>query len=564
MLGHPGLRLLIALKLKGGVRAQARRLKQPKNWIFLGLGGLLMLAWLASFLGGAMRSSSLPSGHMLFLGTRLGLVVLVLLTLIGAFNHRGLYLPKEEIELCFSAPVSRSDLVRYRLLINLLKSVFAAVIFGLGASMRMPVGIFGFLGACVTLLTVPIVGQITAIVLGGAENKLGKLASKLPLRGMTIALVMVLMFVAVGFVLGQSNPFANLLDPDRTTFEELASSNVVRTLLLPFDPWARMITAQSAREFLPWFAFAIAFWIAGFVLATRIDVDFRELSLATSADIAKRLNRLRRGSFGIGRSKPSKTALGWNAPWILGRGSFGAVAWLKLATIMRAERNTVLVSVFIVLAITLASGMLRPNSPEDVLVGSAILCSLCTVYLCLGLRFDFRSDLEIMDAIKSWPLQPWALFLATLLPEVLLVSALIAFLLVGRVAILHYFHPGMIALLAFQPLVTFTWVALDNAVFLYSPVRHTPGDEGALQHMGRSMVLMLLRLALVGVVVVAAGVPATASWLLVTYVLGGSTELGLSIASAVGWLGLAAVDFGLVMAGGMVLRRFDVARDKPQ
>ena len=88
MLGHPGLRLLIALKFKGGARAQVRRLKQPKNWIFLALGGVLVLGWLGSFLGGTLRASHVASDDMLFLGTRLGLLVLVLLTLIGvAINY---------------------------------------------------------------------------------------------------------------------------------------------------------------------------------------------------------------------------------------------------------------------------------------------------------------------------------------------------------------------------------------------------------------------------------------------------------------------------------------------
>ena len=48
--------------------------------------------------------------------------------------------------------------------------------------------------------------------------------------------------------------------------------------------------------------------------------------------------------------------------------------------------------------------------------------SVGTLYLCAGLRFDFREDLDAMESLKAWPVRPWRVFLATLLPEVVLVS----------------------------------------------------------------------------------------------------------------------------------------------
>src|SRR5207244_4901759 len=112
-----------------------------------------------------------------------------------------------------------------------------------------------------------------------------------------------------------------------------------------------------------------------------------------------------------------------------------------------------------------------------------------------------------------WPLRPALLFLATILPETVLVSGLLVLAVLVRAAYVGKFHPALLGLIAFQPLVVLTWVALDNAVYLFSPVRYTPGQEGALQHMGRTMVLFLLRVALLIVIGFVAFLPAfLANW----------------------------------------------------
>src|SRR5687768_16725108 len=117
MFGHPALRLLIGLKVRATLRRQLRRLKRPSGALFALVGFLLVALWLGGLWAGeAFRQPAHVSHAGLFLGTQIGVLVLCLMTALGAFHHRGLYLPKEEIELCFAAPVSRSDLVRYRLL----------------------------------------------------------------------------------------------------------------------------------------------------------------------------------------------------------------------------------------------------------------------------------------------------------------------------------------------------------------------------------------------------------------------------------------------------------------
>src|SRR6185369_2111841 len=124
------------------------------------------------------------------------------------------------------------------------------------------------------------------------------------------------------------------------------------------------------------------------------------------------------------------------------------------------------------------------------------------------------------------------------------------------------FHPALVGIIAFQPLVTFAWVALDNAVYLYAPVRYSPGQEGALQHMGRSLVLMHLRFGLLVSVAIGAGLPAAGAYFGLHLGLGASKAAALWTGGSIAWAGLLVADALLVLAGGKMLQRFDVARDR--
>jgi hypothetical protein len=250
-------------------------------------------------------------------------------------------------------------------------------------------------------------------------------------------------------------------------------------------------------------------------------------------------------------------------PWLLGRNPTGAVAWLKLGQIVRKARGTLATSFLIIALVTVVfTQTLDARTFTDGFGAAMLIAGVGTLYLCMGLRFDFRSDLDLMASIKTWPLPGWRVFLGTLLPEVFLVSLLLWAAILVRAAATGTLMPELLCILLLQPLVTFTWVAVDNAVFLFSPVRYTPGQESALQHVGRSMYLLLLRGIVFGAVLAVAAVP------VVLFVWIAGEELGWGVRSLV-WV--ASVLLGVVLLGasaaltwlgGHLLRRFDVARDR--
>ena len=570
MIGHPALRLLVWLKLRAAIRAQARRLRKPSGILFALVAVSLFVFWIASlWIGGALRPHGPSDPLELRVMTQVGIGVLCLMTVVGSFHHRGLYLPKEEIELAFSSPVSRGDLVRYRLTVGLLRSILAGLFFGLASARRMPHGGFAVAGAMVTMATVPLLGQASALLLGDAENRIARVARRLPLRGFSAVLGIA---VGLGFaaLLIPSDAFDDWFSPGAAAGLDRGAvfgHPVVRGVLAPFLPWATMISAPDARTFWTAAAFCVGFWFAGVELVSRIPVDFRELSLATSADVAKRITRARKGGIGASAGKVWKEALSWRVPWLFGRGPFGAVAWLKTASIVRKARGTILFSTLVIAFVTFVfTAQFDGVDDRDVVAGAALLALVGTLYLCTGLRFDFRQDLDQMEVVKSFPLRPARLFLATILPEVVLVSTLLLLGILARSAMIGRFHPLVLVIFAFQPLVTLAWVALDNAVFLYAPVRYTPGQEGALQHMGRSVLLMLLRATLFGTVFFAMALPVGVVVFLYQVVEEGFSGVGFEAALAgaaiVSWVVLVAVDVALLLAGGRMLVRFDVARDR--
>jgi hypothetical protein len=560
ILGHPALRLLARRKLAGMWRRQKSRLRRPSGILFAVLGAATILFWLGStFLTRIFPSTGRAQAHFdMHELSSVGLA-LTILTLLSSLNFRGLYLPPEEIDRLFSAPLSRSDLVRYRLLTSLTRSLFGGLFFSAVIAIRTPVPLYGFVGALVAMLTLPVLGQAASLLMGDAESRLAGRLSKLPIRyfaGIFVALLLIYLVIPVSRRGSGSDVFASV----QAWIRGAAKHPALGAVLKPFEPWARMMTAQELAPFLGWFSLCAVIWVALFEITARIRIDFRELSLETSADVARRIKRARRGALGASGTEASRKSASWRVPWYFGRGPFGAIAWRKSAAILRKARGTFLMSGIILSMLTFVSTFVRPEREAAALIGSMIIVAPGVLYLCSGLRYDFREDLDRMDVIKSYPLAPQRVFLATLLPQVAFVSLGLVIAVWLRAAITRDFHPWIIGISAAVPGVVLAWVAIDNAVFLFAPVRFVPGQEGVLHHAGRSIVLMLLRVALAMVV----AVPLVVFLVVLAQVRGDIAHDPASIAIGSGFCVamLAATDAALVYAGGRLLARFDVARDR--
>jgi hypothetical protein len=152
-------------------------------------------------------------------------------------------------------------------------------------------------------------------------------------------------------------------------------------------------------------------------------------------------------------------------------------------------------------------------------------------------------------------------FLATLLPEVVLVTCLLAGTIVLEASAAARVSAHVVGIVGALPFLVFAWVALDNLVFLFAPVRIVPGQDGLVQNAGRRMIQIGLQFGL-GLLVAGCGSLAFWGARAAAVRVGMGAALAL-VAGYVAVLGvLVAWDASLVLAGGAVLRRFDVARDR--
>ncbi len=549
------LRKLVLLRLRGGFRRQLARLRTPRGVLLALLGIALFGFWLASAAFSARRDAAFdPRGT----AARVSLVALafVLVSFAGALRHRGLFIPREEIERLLSAPLSRAEIVRYRLCTNALRSLFGGVFVAVLGAVRMPNPFFGFFGALIAMVTLTVFNQFAAIALGALEHRnarrLAAFSRALSVLGIAgIGVTLGALFTGTGL---EEFP---ILGPLFSDLDEPGSA--LHRVTYVFRPWTSAIVAASASEFLAWILVDLVFLAALFEATARLPVDYRELSLDTAASVAARLRRVRHGG-GAAASRASLSSV-QRVPWLFGRGALGAVAWRKTASILRKARSAIAIAIFVLLLVVVLARAITDREPGADF-GPMLVALLGTIYLSAGLRFDFREELERMEAIKGWPLAAHKIFVAMLLPQAVLVAALLGAAVILEAVAARELHPITIGCLALLFPVVFGWIALDNAVFLFAPVRAVPGQEGMLQNAGRMVVLMLLRLALL-FVAIAVGFGA---FFLADLAARQFFDLSRTVTAAIGltaaWSAVVLEDVVLTWLGGVCLRRFDVARDR--
>ena len=599
LLREPSLGLLLRLKMRGSARRMWRRVKSPRGAALTLFGLALLGFWILAILLGSRVET--PAGlevdpESLRGNVRLALMIFFTVSVGGALVNRGLFLPSSEIERLFSSPLKRSDLVRYRLLVSVGRNLLGGALFAFLIARRLPDPIWGYFGVLVTIQVLPLANQFLAILAGLVE---GRLARTLGYLGRGLAVLFALFAMVVVFLLVSHQRLDELpgvaalierLKPHLAASAGeggLALPSVLTRATLVFEPWARLLTATNPFDFATWLGVCLGLWVLLFEATARLPVDFRELSLDTAANIAARLRRMRRGG-GAASAKASQGAKWLRVPWLIGRGPTRAVVWRKTTTVLRKARGTLWISGIVLVLVTLLSSfvtrgeeltrteydietgrvveVLGTGGFEELLLTllpSLLIAGLGVLYLSGGLRFDFREDLDRMESMRSWPIPPARLFMATVLPQVLLVSVLVLGALALRVALTREYHPALLGLAAFVPPLSLAWIALDNAAFLFMPVRMTPGQGGMIPNAGRAFLVIFLRLGMLFCVAVVGAAAGMGTYFVADRFWGVSGDEVMLAVVASTWGALVIADVALLYVGGWLVSRFDVARDIP-
>jgi hypothetical protein len=546
---HPGLRALARLQRQAWRRRVLRSLRSPRGLV----SALLILGLLGLWVGGAFLQAPLLDGSTdAGLRRQLAGVMLSALLLIAVVNgiaHRGVYLPPEELERLLSAPVPRADLVRYRLSRMLVRGLPFAAILGALLARNMPSPAHAWLPAALAILLIPIVAQLLALALSVSDGLASRLAARVP-RGI-LRLLLLPVLIGIPLILTEARELfpAGALDGDR--MRELLDHRLVRWGTLPLAPFTWAMAAVTTSAAVMRTAACAGVLAALYELTVRLPVDFREVSIETSRDLAQRIARVRSGSGGVAAMGADSGAARRRMGWWAGRGPFGALVWLRSTELLRRAGRVVYVALLqLALAVFLGTVLVQDHAG-----GAVLVLALSTYHLSTTIRADLRADLDRIQEVKAWPLPASQTFLASVLPGALVAGLLVSGALVLRAALAGGVREIDLVLAVAAPVLALVWGCVENLSFLVAPVRFTPGEVGTLQSMGRVMLHSLANLAVVGLVVApAVGVSLGTARLLGEGALAQLAGLGAACAFALGLVG------ALSLLGGRALRRLDPSR----
>lgn len=531
-----GLWSLVGLRVRAAGRDAAERLRTPSGAL-AGVATLLFFAvWLVPRL--LLPDLRMVDSSWLAQVGPLGL----LLVWFGQIAVRGggevLGFQAAEADQLFGGPFSPSELLRYKVTLLVVAWVLGGLMLSPMAAFyaRHPLG-----GPAATLLVLPFL-QMSAMLAtllrrGGRRRTWWRAA-----------------YGAVLVVLGLAALRVRAWGAD-AWIDALQAHPVAGALLLPFRAGIGLLVADQGGEVLQWAAVMLATDALLVVLLVRAGRGaWLELAAEGAQHVQAALQQVRRGG-GVGTLGEVWTV---GVPMLPRWRGLGTVAWRRLVEIVR--RPATFVTLGGVVALVVVIGVLFPSAVGGMsrtatargMMASAVAWG--TVLVPGVLRLDFRADLDRLDPLLALPIRPSALFLGQILPMVVLVTGLCWTIFAGAALWAPGAAPLALVLGLAEPGFALAVLAVENALFLFFPVR-MEGGEAALQSVGRNLAVTFGGWTIHGGLVVMAATTGGLGWLVT------SSALVAGLAALLPLLGGAVLAVAL---GAARLARLDPSADVPR
>ena len=461
-----------------------------------------------------------------------------------------------ENEYLRTAPITRTQLISYRLTSIFSAAVLKALCFSLVMIPDLKIWLFGFVGMLLGLVFVDLI-RVTFELFFHGLSKTGQMICRTLVIGGLIGIVGWKLLEC----LYSSTAEAEIASPGSLLFFKgfvlslygLASTSVGQALMLPFRAFSELIlTARPGFQTLI-FAFTGLGLVGGLASSiyfvdrwmlrrrkVREKKDYQR-GLATSLQVAAKQNQRRRRV-----SVPMRL------------NGFGSILWRQLLGAYH-YRMTLVISLGLPIFLCCIP-LLAKHSPLMMLinvVGGVVFYSF--LLLPSALMLDFRRDISRMAVLKSLPITPLAMTLGQLSAPVLICSMfqwvvlLIAFSIgsiLGWQAILAAFLLIPVNVLIF---------AIENFIFMMAPYRHN--QEGV------DVFLRTILTFTAKGILFAIALAVTVGWAMVAKTLGqtlaSSPAVGPIIFGAGIWLFTCLVSSGFVYGLTRIYERFDPSQDLP-
>jgi putative ABC exporter len=556
---------LARLSLVNGIRRRLKRLRQPKYMVGFAVG-LLYYYWLFIRPRGQAGGATLPRSAAEVVAI-LGLGTLVAMGWLFGSSRSPLVFTPAETHFLFTAPLTRHQVLNFKLLRSQLalglSSLLSVLLFSGG---HFPATrILRVLGLWLVFATLQIHSGVTALVRQSLEEHgVTAVRRRLGAFALLAGIVGTAAFALRGQFAGVQAAF--IADP-AAGFEALSAllqQGALGVITWPLAALVRPALAPDLAAFAARLPAALLVLAVHYVWLVRSSVAFEEVAVESAERMARRLAAWRSGR----RPPPAAGAAKRARPPLTRLATTGspvrAIAWKNVQAEWRGSgvRLPVIIGIGVIIVAWVASlGEAAGTGLQVLAMLSLMVGAMAVVFGPYGLRNDLRSDLQLWDLLKSYPLRGADLVAGEALGPVTVLTAIAwASFTTGFFVSLGFEVPGLsvservAALLAAgiaAPALLCVTTLIQNAAVLFFPAWITigPARAAGVEMIGQRLVTMvgsqvLLVVALIPALVMAsvaiaigglAGV--TGVWLAVPGAVAVAVTLAFEARLAVVWLG---------------------------
>jgi hypothetical protein len=487
---------------------QLRRLRQPRYFVALVLG--LAYLWFLVFRQSPRPSQAGPlEARWIELIAALGVAGAMAWAWLFGSERRALAFTPAELTFLFPAPVTRRQLIHFKLLRNQLVILLNTAIWTFVLSReRFGASTWRHAAAVWVLLTTLSLHRLGASFVRStlADHGLEGLRRKLlTFAAVTLVLAGAVLVVYDAYSLIGEGWHAGV-GPFVASLGTALESPVARVLLWPFRALGRPLTAPTASAWLTAMGPAVVLLALHYLWVLRSDAAFEEVAAQASLRRAQALADRSQSS------RPRRTVSREPPPYRLSPigPQAGAILWKNLVGVWRTGRPRVVAVGLVVGGALLAGLSFRTGSTVAEIVGwfAAMWAGFLLVIGPQWIRSDLRSDLPSLDLLRSYPLPGRSVIAGEVAASTLVVSALqLGVLTVAYLAFLgnRVMEPGLplrtAALAAgfiVLPVINLLGVLIHNgAVILYPAwLGLASGRPAGVEALGQNMLAIIAYLLL--------------------------------------------------------------------
>jgi hypothetical protein len=556
-----------------------KRLKQPKYLVGAIVGGLYFYFYFFRYLfrgfGGrpAVNMTVSPEHLQLFesLGA-LALFVIVLLAWLIPHERAALTFTEAEVAFLFPAPITRRNLVHYKLVRSQLRIFFSTLLLTLfsrrlGGSIWIHASGWWLILSTLNLHFLGCSFARTMLLDHGISNRLRRLL----VFGLAVAMAGAVWVWAKRTLPAPGSADTANLNAILDYAQRVLTAGPALYLLYPFRLVVRPFLAQDATAFFGALTPALLLFLLHYLWVIYSDVAFEEASVEASQKLAVRIAAARAGNW-QGAKKNQKARRPWFKLAATGP-SATALLWKNLIGVGQAFSPRLWFSLIVFVVVAVGVGMGNAGRSQNLLFLVALLIAIALGYsLLLGpqlLRLDFRHDLPLADLLKTFPLRGWQIALGEILAPVVVLATFQWLLLLIGAGLIFYLPVKQEALFlaialgaaVLLPLLDVLLLLIPNAAVLLFPSWIQTGKDSprGIEATGQRLIFALGQL----LVLALALLPAAIAFLGVFFLL----KLALGDAAAVPFAALVAAIILAVEAGfgvmllGRLFERLDVSEE---